>query len=390
MLIITLLKGVPSKTTQSTSLTGILNRESMEIVLNPHDLKAVEAADYIKRRVGGKTIALTMGPEGKLSPIVRSLYTVEVYGVDESIILSDRKMAGADTLATAYAVANGVKTAVERHLNAVDEILNTVDSGKDALLAKADELYRQNLLPNSIYSNLPAVKDSIVNRLVNGELQSEAAKGLLESIKLELGRFIVVAGIKTTDGETGSVGPQVAEGLSELYGRVLPHATYVEHFEIEDDLEHLVADRILGQVSQRLRMAIPCLLTISDEYEPTLPNPLEQHLVRRNNYMGKTPAPIVWTANDIHADPLRLGLGGSPTIVGPGVDVGKPPVQKMVDQSLVFFTHIDKMELDGKMYGPFDKGDLADGLPPQLMDQLRANGSVGQFTVQALVEELFA
>jgi len=389
MLIITLLKGVPSKTTQSASLTGILNRESMEIVLNPHDLKAVEAADNIKQRVGGKIIALTMGPEVKLSPIVKRLYTAQVYGVDEPVILSDRKMAGADTLATAYAVAAGVKSVVERHLGAIDEVIGAIGGDRDALLAKAEELYGRNLLPNSVYSKLPAVRDSIVNSVLNGELQPEAARELLEAIRLELGRFIVVAGIKTTDGETGSVGPQVAEGLSELYGRLVPHATYVERFEIEADMEHIVADRVLGQVSQRLRMSLPCLLTISDEYEQAQPNPLGQRTVRRNNYMGKTQGPIVWTADDIHADPLRLGLGGSPTIVGPGIDVGKPPVQKVVGRSLVFLSHLDRIELDGKAYGPFDKGDLADGLPEQLIGQLRANGSVGPFTMEALTEELF-
>ena len=48
---------------------GVLNREAMDLVLNPHDAKAVEAADYLKRQVGGKTVALSMGPDGKLIPL---------------------------------------------------------------------------------------------------------------------------------------------------------------------------------------------------------------------------------------------------------------------------------------------------------------------------------
>ena len=107
MLVIVLLKGVPARTTQAVQVGGVLNREAMDLVLNPHDAKAVEAADYLRRRVGGKVVALSMGPDGKLIPLMKPLYNVEVLGVDEEYVLSDRKMAGSDTLATSYAVALG-------------------------------------------------------------------------------------------------------------------------------------------------------------------------------------------------------------------------------------------------------------------------------------------
>ena len=74
MLIISLLKGVPAKTTKVVTVGGVLKREEMDIVMNPHDMKAIEAADFVKRRIGGKTIALSMGPDIKLAPLVQPLH----------------------------------------------------------------------------------------------------------------------------------------------------------------------------------------------------------------------------------------------------------------------------------------------------------------------------
>src|SRR5580704_16017265 len=144
----------------------------MDIVLNPHDVKAIEAADFVKRRVGGKTIALSMGPDIKLSPLMKPLYRAEVSGVDEAFILSDRKMAGADTLATSYAVSLGVVKVVERHTKPVEELVALIraDSGPEILTSRAKALYAQNLLPNSVYSDLPSIKDSIIQRFAAGSL----------------------------------------------------------------------------------------------------------------------------------------------------------------------------------------------------------------------------
>ncbi|HMD79224.1 MAG TPA: hypothetical protein VKF39_04490, partial [Nitrososphaerales archaeon] len=91
MLIVVLLKGVPARTTQVVQVGGVLNREAMDLVLNPHDMKAVEAADFLKRRIGGKTVAITMGPDAKLIPLMKPLYDSEVLGIDEEYVLSDRK-----------------------------------------------------------------------------------------------------------------------------------------------------------------------------------------------------------------------------------------------------------------------------------------------------------
>jgi len=391
LLIVVLLKGVPARTTQAVTVGGVLNREAMDLVLNPHDAKAVEAADYIKRRVGGKTVALSMGPDMKLVPLMKPLYDSEVFGVDEEYVLSDRKMAGSDTLATSYAVALGIKKVVERHLHPIDEIVEAIKKWgySDAVRAKAAELYRLNLLPNGVYSELPALKDNVLTRFLSGRITAETAIAELAAEKDRISKFIVVAGIKTTDGETGSVGPQVAEGVSELLGRVLPHATYVEDFDVDHAGSTVSSERKIGYLSQRLEMQLPALLTVSTEYRPRSAPAGSQTDVRANNYRGKVFQAFKWTADDLGADPKRLGLAGSPTIVGTGVDVGKPPVQKSMGATLVFLKGTEQIEFGGKKYGPFSRGDLANGLPPEMVAVLRTNDSVGAFSYDMLAGELF-
>ena len=390
MLVIVLLKGVPARTTQAVQVGGVLNREAMDLVLNPHDAKAVEAADYLKRRVGGKAVALSMGPDGKLIPLMKPLFDSEVLGIDEEYVLSDRKMAGSDTLATSYAVALGVMKVVERHLAPIEEVAETIRKAgySEAVRAKAAELYRANLLPNRVYSELPSVKGGIVQRFMDGKTTAGTALAELEAEKERVSRFVVVAGIKTTDGETGSVGPQVAEGVSELAQKAIPHATYVEDFEVDADGRAVTAQRMIGYLSQKLEMSLPALLTVSTEYRPRTAPASAQLDARANSYRGKVLQAFKWTADDLGADPKRLGLLGSPTIVGTGIDVGKPPVQKAVGTTLVFLKASEQLEFGGKRYGPFAPGDLADPLPEALVSSLRSDGRVGVFDYGMLAGEL--
>jgi len=391
LLIIALTKGVPSRTTQVVQVGGVLNREALDLVLNPHDSKGIQAADYVKRRVGGKTVAISMGPDMRLVPIMKPLFDAEVHGVDEEYILSDRKMAGSDTLATSYAVSLGVKKLLDIHLKAIDELAESVKKSgySDAVRSKASDLYRRNLLPNEVYTELPAVRDSIVERFLKGSATASETVSALLSVKEGLSRFLIVAGVKTTDGETGSVGPQVAEGVSEILGSVMPHATYVEDFEINPEGSLLTAERKIGYISQKLEMNLPCLLTISSEYRPREPVASGQFRVRRNSFRGKITVPTRWTAEDLGADPKRLGLAGSPTIVGAGIDLGGAPVQKEVGKSLVFAKRFEKFEFEGKSYGPFERSDLVGALPEDLVSDLRTRGVVGLFGYDILVGELF-
>jgi len=85
---------------------GTVNRGALPAIFNPEDLNALEQALRIKDRFPGTTITiLTMGP-GRAAEIIREgLYR----GADNGILLTDRKFAGSDTLATSYALALAIK-----------------------------------------------------------------------------------------------------------------------------------------------------------------------------------------------------------------------------------------------------------------------------------------
>jgi electron transfer flavoprotein beta subunit len=146
--------------------------------------------------------------------------------------------------------------------------------------------------------------------------------------------------------------------------------------------------RRIGSLSQTLEMQLPALITVSTDYRPREALASSQPQVRLNNYRGKVFQAFRWNADDLQADPKRLGLAGSPTIVGAGVDVGKVPVQKRVGVSLVFFKDVPKQTQDGGSYGPFAAGDLASGLPEGLLSSLKADGTVGVFDFDNLAKEV--
>lgn len=85
---------------------GTVNRGALEAIFNPEDLNALEQALRIKDEVpGSKVTLLTMGP-GRAAEILREgLYR----GADSGVLLTDRKFAGSDTLATSYALAMAIK-----------------------------------------------------------------------------------------------------------------------------------------------------------------------------------------------------------------------------------------------------------------------------------------
>lgn len=85
---------------------GTVNRAALPAIFNPEDLNALEQALRLKDAHPGTTVTLlTMGP-GRAAEIIREgLYR----GADGGYLLTDRAFAGADTLATSYALAMAIK-----------------------------------------------------------------------------------------------------------------------------------------------------------------------------------------------------------------------------------------------------------------------------------------
>ena len=85
---------------------GTVNRAALPAIFNPEDLNALEQALRLKEQHPGSTVGiLTMGPPRAGEIIRQGLYR----GADTGWLLTDRLFAGADTLATSYALATAIK-----------------------------------------------------------------------------------------------------------------------------------------------------------------------------------------------------------------------------------------------------------------------------------------
>jgi electron transfer flavoprotein beta subunit len=105
---IVLVKQVPDTANISGQVMkpdGTVNRAMLPAVFNPEDKVALELALQIRDKYGGEVVALTMGPP-KASELLRECLYM---GADRTILISDRKFAGADTLATSYVLSEAIK-----------------------------------------------------------------------------------------------------------------------------------------------------------------------------------------------------------------------------------------------------------------------------------------
>ena len=85
---------------------GTINRSALPAIFNPEDLNALEQALQIKEQNPDTTITiLTMGPPRAAEIIREAVYR----GADGGIVLTDRAFAGADTLATSYALSAAIR-----------------------------------------------------------------------------------------------------------------------------------------------------------------------------------------------------------------------------------------------------------------------------------------
>ena len=83
---------------------GTLNRASMQAIINPDDMNAVEAALRLKDAYGCKVVVITMGPP----PAKGMLRELLAMGVDETVLVSAREFGGSDTFATSQILAAAI------------------------------------------------------------------------------------------------------------------------------------------------------------------------------------------------------------------------------------------------------------------------------------------
>ena len=106
MKILVCVKQVPgSSTVEVDPVTGVLTRSGIMSKINPYDLYAIETALSLTERFGGSVQTITMGPPQAKAVIQETV----CMGVTGGTVLTDRKFAGADVLATAYTLSQGIR-----------------------------------------------------------------------------------------------------------------------------------------------------------------------------------------------------------------------------------------------------------------------------------------
>lgn len=125
---------------------------------------------------------------------------------------------------------------------------------------------------------------------------------LAEGIRKIGGVDLIFMGKQAMDGDTGQVGPGVAEHLS------IPHITDIRKIE-EITEKEITLERLLEEGYVRLKAKLPLVLTVVKEInEPRLPS-------LRGKMAAKKAEMTVWSAEDLSSNLEQVGLNGSPTQV---------------------------------------------------------------------------
>jgi len=93
-------------TAEAMKEDGTVNRAALPTIFNPEDLHALETALEIKERHGGTVTAVSMGPP-KAADVLRDCL---FRGADRAILITARRAAASDTLATSYILSQAVRT----------------------------------------------------------------------------------------------------------------------------------------------------------------------------------------------------------------------------------------------------------------------------------------
>lgn len=249
--IIVLAKQVPDTRNvggDAMNADGTINRAALPAIFNPEDLNALEQALRLKEEhPDSKITVLTMGPQ-RAADILREALC---RGADEAVLLSDRAFAGADTLATSYALATAIKK-----IGSYDIVL----CGRQAIdgdTAQVGPQVAQQLgLPQVTYAR------RIVS-LQDGHITVERGiENGVETVKAPLPLLL------TVDGAAAECRPQNVYRMLRFHRAATPTEQAAEGF------------RYSAQV------AADEALTIKE-----------------------------WTLADVGGDALRCGLSGSPTKV---------------------------------------------------------------------------
>ena len=93
-------------TAEAMKEDGTVNRAALPTIFNPEDLHALETALEVRDQYGGTVTVVSMGPPEAADVLRDCLFR----GADRAILLTDRRAAASDTLATSYILAQAIRT----------------------------------------------------------------------------------------------------------------------------------------------------------------------------------------------------------------------------------------------------------------------------------------
>jgi electron transfer flavoprotein beta subunit len=233
---------------------GTVNRSKLPTIFNPEDKVALELALQLRDRFGGTVRVVTMGPL-KASDLLRDCLYM---GADEAFLVTDRKFAGADTLATSYVLAKAL-----RKLKPFDIVF----AGRQA-----------------IDGDTAQVGPQTAEKL--GLPQITYAESILHA-----------AGPQITVKRKVDNGFEVLEGTLPLLITVVKDAATPRPFRAKRVMAYKNARTLL----ELEKMAEANSLLYVDQL--------------KEEYQSKGLLIATLTADDLDVDPSRCGLGGSPTKV---------------------------------------------------------------------------
>ena len=199
-------------------------RDGVPSEVNPFDLLGLVRAVELKTSPEDEVVVISMGPPGASEGLTNCV----ALGADRAVLVTDRALAGSDTLAT--------------------------------------------------------------SRALSLALQRESPD-------------LIICGRNSTDGETGQVGPEIAE----LMG--LPHVSAVRKLNLRDDRKAVIVERITDEGFQTLECELPAVVCVTEGVAPELYPNKEQ----MDRAQGISTEEV--TCADLSADLTQFGATGSPTWV---------------------------------------------------------------------------
>ncbi len=256
---VVLVKQVPDTkniTGEAMKEDGTVNRSALPAIFNPEDLNALEMALQVKEQYGGTVNVITMGPPSAVDALKEALYR----GADRVMLLSDRKFAGSDTLATSFAL-------------------------KQAIISKVSDY-------DIVFCGRQAI---------DGDT---AQVGPQTAEKLDIPQLTYVTRIEELDDKKIKVKRLIDSG-SEIVEADLPALLTVT--DSANEPRPFIVKKMLKYRKAASKLDLEKLMPRYPRFENI--EALQEHFISKGLFIE------VWGIDDINADPEEVGFAGSPTMV---------------------------------------------------------------------------